>query len=70
MKRPRRLGGAGSSQNERRPAMEKLWASEGEVRTFGWKAQCYCGSTTMKRYRKAWWCIRCGREYINRHYPD
>lgn len=64
LRRPRRLGGKDSSQNERAPAMRKLLASAGEVRTFNWKSQCFCGSTTHKFYRRAWWCVGCGREFI------
>lgn len=61
-RRPRRIGGRSSSQNERRPAILRFRSSPGVVETWDWRSQCYCGSINAKIYRRAWWCPVCGRE--------
>lgn len=61
-RRPRRVGGRDSSQNERMPALEKMRSSPGAVEKWDWRSQCFCGSIDAKFYRRAWWCLRCGWE--------
>lgn len=63
-RKPRRIGGKDSSEAERKPALLKMRASNGELRILTWTHQCRCGSVSAKRYRGAWWCWTCGREKL------
>jgi len=59
--RPGRIGGAQSSQYERRGAMHHFWDRADPPLVGCWKWQCFCGCTEIRFYRRRYWCAACGR---------
>ena len=61
MMRAMRIGGRGSSQAERGPAMERFRARRGSEIPAP-RHQCICGGIVAALYRRHYWCVACGRE--------